>query len=562
MLGRKVLPFRRSRLGLTALAAAGLGALTVPAHAGAAAGAAYSGFNGLLRRAPYVTDVTQSSAYVNWATTSSIPGSVKISPMSGGTCPSSTTQWSSSAIKAPTALPGPVNPVKSAGSATQTGWAFSVTNGAGAVAHEYQASVRVNGLSAGTSYCYAVFSTDTSSAVNLLPSSRPYQSFSSLKAVGSGASVTFDVMGDTGENYQSTGGTVTPYANGINPYQAALDEEIGSSGAQFLLLAGDVAYAGGTASNYGDLVATGGQPEVSTIFGPNYWPQTGGLPTFAADGNHGQNVTTLRTWPTHDTAAASGGTYALDSYSGIDGISGNFPDDWYAFSTSNVRIYVLDASWTDSTVGTASGSLCGSNASHCKSYQADYDEHWQQTSPEYKWLKADLAAHPGGIKFAVMHYPLRSDSATEPSDPYLQNSTTNPHAATSLESLLTANHVAMAFNGHAHTYQRWAPKASGQIINYVTGGGGGVLEPVLGSTTCKNALQTADIYAIGWSASSGKRSYCGPADTSGAAAVASATPQSPGAVYHFLKVTVSGSTVTVSPTSANGNIFDQKTYKF
>jgi hypothetical protein len=252
----------------------------------------------------------------------------------------------------------------------------------------------------------------------------------------------------------------------------------------------------------------------------------------------------------------------MDSYSGIDGISGNYPDNWYAFSTANVRVYVLDASWNDGQTGTASGSLCGSNAANCKSYQADYDEHWSETAAEYRWLKADLAAHPGGIKFAVLHYPLRSDSSTEPSDPYLQNSSANPNAGTSLESLLATNGVAMVFNGHAHTYQRWIPNSPGQVVSYVTGGGGGTLEPVLGSTTCKNLLQTADVYALGWSPTNAKGSYCGPAVNQGSAAVAAATPQSPGDVYHFLKVTVTGNTVTVSPTTANGKVFDQHTYTF
>ena len=36
----------------------------------------YSGFDPSLTRAPYVTDLTQTSAYVNWATNSSSPGLV------------------------------------------------------------------------------------------------------------------------------------------------------------------------------------------------------------------------------------------------------------------------------------------------------------------------------------------------------------------------------------------------------------------------------------------------------------------------------------------------------
>jgi hypothetical protein len=449
-----------------------------------------------------------------------------------------------------------------------TAWEYTVTNGAGVPTNEYQASVNITGLSAGTQYCYAVFSTDASGAVDLLPSSQPDQTFTTLEAASTSStkSVTFDVIADTGENYAYTGSTPNadvPFPGGVNPDEASIYHQIGQSGANFLLLAGDIAYNGGTESNYGDLGQTGTDPEVSNIFGPSYFPQTGGIPTFSADGNHGQNVTTLKTWPTPTTATSSGGTYAFDSYSGVDGISGTFPDDWYAFSTGNVRIYVIDGAWADgssgpSGTGDATGSECTANPSYCEGYQADADEHWQTSSPEYQWLQRDLAAHPGGVKFAVFHYPLRSDNATQPSDPYVNNSTANPNASTSLEALLAANGVDIAFNGHAHTYQRIVPRQSGQIINYVTGGGGGVLEPVLGGTTCQSLLATEDIYALGWSPSStdpsaGAGSSCGPDAT---------TPQSAAQVYNFLKVTVTGASVIVTPTNAAGQTFDQQTYSF
>jgi hypothetical protein len=293
------------------------------------------------------------------------------------------------------------------------------------------------------------------------------------------------VIADTGENYEYTSNTANPgasdlpYPGGadpVNPYEASLYQEIGASGAKFLLMAGDVSYSGGTESTYGDLQQTGASghlSEVSNIFGPSYLPQAGGIPTYVADGNHGQTVTDLKVWPTPDTAASSNGTYAFDSYSGTDGITGSFPDDWYAFSTGNVRIYMIDASWADQNTGVtgtgvASGSLCPTLA-YCQGYQADADEHWQTTSPEYQWLQKDLAAYPGGVKLAVFHYPLRSDNATQPSDPYLDDNNT----PSSLEALLSKGGVQIAFNVHAHTHQRITPNGPGQITNYVTSGGGG-----------------------------------------------------------------------------------------
>ena len=470
----------------------------------------YTGFNPILTRAPYVTDLTQTTASINWATNSATPGSVLATPTgTGGSCPSSVASWSMSAASAPNALPGPVNAVNPVPSASLTSRQFTV-NGVS----EYQNSVILSGLSAGTQYCYAVFSGNTSGSVDLLPPTEPVQWFTTLSpsSAQSTSPVSFDVIDDTGENYYYTNRTATadiPFANGYNPDEASLDRQIGQSGADFLLSVGDIAYSGTTQSTFGDLQQTGTQPEVSNIFGSFYYPQTGGIPIFAGAGDHGQNINPLKIFPTSSTAAASGGTYAYDSYSGTDGITGSSPDDWYAFSTGDVRVYVLDGAWSDTLankLGTTTGSLCGApgttQAVYCEPYQADADEHWQTGSPEYQWLQRDLAEHPGGVKFAVFHYPLRSDNATQPSDVYLQNSPANPGASTSLEALLAANGVQVAFNGHAHTYQRIVPSGSGQITNYVTGGGGGVLEPVLGGITCTNLTHSAapvdkDIYALG-----------------------------------------------------------------
>ena len=144
------------------------------------------------------------------------------------------------------------------------------------------------------------------------------------------------------------------------------------------------------------------------------------------------------------------------------------------------------AAWADGNGGTAG------------TYQVDHDQHWTPSSPEYQWLAADLASHPGSVKMAVFHYPLRSDNSTETSDTTLQNTGSNP---SSLEALLSSNGVQLAFNGHAHTYQRINPRQTGQITNYVTGGGGGVLESVDTGPICTNLLNAADVYALGWSPS-------------------------------------------------------------
>ncbi len=491
-------------------------------RAGAAAGGPvpvtpYSGFNSPLTRAPYVTDLTQTSADVTWASTETAVGTLKWG--TGTNCTANT-------VPVPSSLPTLVNG-PSPTSATHRDFTVQSTT-------EWQSTVPITGLQANTTYCYRIFS---SGGTDLLGSNSS-PSFTTLVSPGS-SSVTFDVVGDLGETNYSNG---TDFPGSLNPDQAAIDSLIGSSGARFVVTAGDVAYAGGTQSNYGDLHQTGTQ--VSDIFGPSYWPETGGLPTFGSVGNHGQNVDSLRVWPESSTAAASGGVYAYDSYpGGVDGThSSSTPDEWYAFSTGGVRIYVLDAGWADGNVGTADH------------YKVDYDNHWAPGSPEYQWLANDLAGHPGGVKMAVFHFPLRSDNSTESSDIYLQNSSANPNASTSLEALLSANGVSIAFNGHAHTYQRINPRGPGQITNYVTGGGGGVLEPVGGG--CASLFGSASVYALGWSPSgsgptSGSGSNCG---------VGSTTPTSPAQVYNFLKVTVTGSTIVVNPINAEGQSFDTQTY--
>ncbi len=348
---------------------------TVATGPGPIAVTPYTGFNSPLTRAPYVTDLTQSSADVTWATSASAAGTLQWGPV--GNC---TANQAAVPSTLPTLVPASGSPPSA------TGRQFTVNS-----TSEYQSTVVLTGLSPSTTYCYRPLS---SGAVDLL-GTNPSPKFTTLDPVGSSSPLTFDVMGDLGETLYSSS---TPFPNNLNTDQAAIDSLIGSSGAKFVVTAGDVGYSGGTQDNYGDLTQTGS--EVSDIFGSSYWPEMGGLPVFAGEGNHGQNVIGLRSWPESNTASASTpqGTYAFDSYPAPtqDGTNpGTYPDGWYAVSTGNVRIYVLDAAWADgSNVGTANGAACGSTASGCVGYQVDHDEHWTPSSPEYQWLQKDLAAHP------------------------------------------------------------------------------------------------------------------------------------------------------------------------
>ena len=501
----------------------------------------FQGFSPLLTRAPYLSDLTQSSVEVTWATTTSGLGYVEWGPM--GDC-------AANSAPVPSSLPPSAPSSDSSGAITTR--TFTVLG-----ATEYQSAVGLTGLSPSTNYCYRPFGLDTSGSPVDLLGSNASPSFTTLDPASTSSTtpLSFAVFADTGENLANNANQPFPIPsaqspNYINPEQAAIDHLIGQSGARFVLMAGDVAYPDGLNDRYGDLQQGGSSsnPEASSMFGPSYWPQTGGVPAFYADGNHGlASVDPLRNWPETATATASDGVYAPIAYPSIQGsTAATYPSNWYAFSSGNVRVYVLQVAWADMNAGSAPGGP----------YQVDALAHWQSNSAEYQWLQQDLAAHPGGIKFAVWHYPLRSYNSNQAGDTYLEDSSSNPNGAQgSLEALLAQNGVDIAFNGHAHTYQRIDPSGPGQVISYVTGGGGGVPAAV----SCGGSVTgVSSLYAIGWDPSTlpGVGSSCGAPNNN------VPVPQSAAQVYNFLSVTVNGTQVTVSPTNAAGQVFDQQTYNF
>ena len=105
--------------------------------------------------------------------------------------------------------------------------------------------------------------------------------------------------------------------------------------------------------------------------------------------------------------ALSSGAYQMDTYRCVTGTrSANYPSAWYAFSWAR------------------RGSTCwtrlGRTAIWARPlFKNDHDYHWCATCAEHQWLASDLAAHPGGLKLAVLHFPMYSDNATETTDSYL-----------------------------------------------------------------------------------------------------------------------------------------------
>lgn len=368
-------------------------------------------------------------------------------------------------------------------------------------------------LTPGTEYCYRVYLGGTD-----LLGADPSPRFRTQVPAGSTEAYSFAVLGDWG--YVGSSGS--------NPDQANLMKQIAASGVRFALATGDMAYSSGSQTSYGDLVQTGSS--TSTIFGSEYWKAPGAsIPMFPTAGNHGFNSTFLLNWPQDRAVSSSGGRYAMETQCCLNGTtSASYPSAWYAFDAGGARFYVLEAAWSESNVGTGT------------QYKNDYDHHWTPSSAQYQWLENDLKTHPSALKFAFFHYPLYSDQLSQNSDTFLQGTA-------SLEGLLGRYGVDIAFNGHAHIYQRNLKPNAGGLISYVTGGGGASLASIGGK-----GCSATDAYGIGWSGTNNAGNACGSAPK----------PTSITQVYHFIKVSVSGTQVTVAPTDEMGRTFDVQTYTF
>lgn len=435
-----------------------------------------------LRRYPYLTDLVTTNVTINWATTT--------------------------AVSAGSATYGAVG---SESCTAHTVQATSMPITVGTVA-ETQWKAMLSGLAPDTAYCYRIFGGSTD-----LLATDPSPQFRSQIAAGSTTPFSFAVLGDWGK----------VNTKGNNTNQAGVMAQIAASGARFAVTTGDTAYETGTQLNYGDLVQTGKQ--TSTIFGPTFWTVAGdSIPLFNAQGNHGMKDVALINWPQDRAVATSGGRYQMDTYCCVNGTkSASYPSSWYAFDAGPARFYVLEAAWADGNLG--GGEL----------YRNDRDTHWTASSAEYQWLANDLATHPRQLSFAFFHFPLYSDSAEDSGDTWLAGSG-------DLESLLGQYGVDIAFNGHAHIYERNARSATGMPLTYVTGGGGATLASL-------DQCGPLDRYAVGWAAKGTPHGRaCGSAPV----------PTKTNRVFHFLLVTVNGSTVTVRPTDQLGRTFDVQTYSF
>jgi hypothetical protein len=106
---------------------------------------------------------------------------------------------------------------------------------------------------------------------------------------------------------------------------------------------------------------------------------------------------------------------------------------WYAYNVGTWRVYSLNAN-----CGAVGG--CGAG------------------SPQERWLKADLAAHPTACIAAIWHQPLFS------SGPHGNNSSTKAF----WQDLYAAG-AEIVINGHDHDYERFAPQTPDGTLDAATG---------------------------------------------------------------------------------------------
>lgn len=523
----------RRLLGIVVTLAMATGTLIL---SGAGTASAAPTWDANLTRYPYLTDLVGTRVTVNWATTrlNSVSSTGFVTWGPPGQCGAHT---------AP---------------ATRNNLAVGSTTPPNTQTLEYRWEASIDVGTPGT-YCYRVFLGSSKNPpptpIDLLAADAS-PTFTSQTPAGSTQPFSFAVIGDWGQ-VDNTGSNVN---------EQNVLSQLANSGVNFAVSVGDNAYNSGTQEEYGDLNQTTYQKVdnttnpptltpvgMSAVFGPSFWKVPGkSVPMFAAVGNHGlvssdsNGHPQIVNWPQSTAVFTSGGRNAVTTYDNSavygPGAKATIADTWYAFSAGTARFYVLTAAWPDNAWGTADPNMGG--------YANDYLAHWKPGAAEYEWLKADLNAHPGGIKFAFFHKPLQADTSSlrESSDPYLRSDTPEGGGVNSLESLLSRNGVAIAFSGHAHIYERNNPHAGDSLYSYVTGGGGAAPESLSGSTLNCHAQ---DMYAISWSASNGGRA-CG-----GGAAPANASD-----FFHFLKVTVNGYQVSVTPINSAGGTFDQWSHDF
>jgi hypothetical protein len=180
--------------------------------------------------------------------------------------------------------------------------------------------------------------------------------------------------------------------------------------------------------------------------------------THPAVGNH-EYLTSGGTGCTADNAGAAG----YFSYFGA--AAGNFGQGYYSFDIANWHLIALNSN-------------C-SNAGGCS-----------PSSPQGRWLQADLLAHKNRCTLAFWHIPLYSSGG---------------RAANNTQSLwntLYNNNVDLVLEGHDHIYERFAPMNSTGVLDPVRGirsfivGTGGADHTSLPLIAANSEVRNADTFGV------------------------------------------------------------------
>jgi acid phosphatase type 7 len=113
-------------------------------------------------------------------------------------------------------------------------------------------------------------------------------------------------------------------------------------------------------------------------------------------------------------------------------------------------------------------------------------------SPEEKWLRADLAAHPAACTLAYAHKPRFSSGLTHGSDPQL----------TAFWQALYDGKAALYLAGHDHDYERFAPQDAHERADLQRGirefvvGTGGKSHRYFGFTRPNSEVRNHDTYGV------------------------------------------------------------------
>jgi hypothetical protein len=167
----------------------------------------------------------------------------------------------------------------------------------------------------------------------------------------------------------------------------------------------------------------------------------------------------------HDVSYNNGKSFTDVFVNPPSGVSAAERELYYSFDYGNAHFTVLDNYFKMTTVG----------------------------SPQYNWMRDDLAASNQFWKFVVFHEPVYSSDSS-------QNARDNAAAVQNLVPLFEQYHVNMVLNGHWHDYERMKPLLHGQvstidaggIVYLVTGGGGaGLVSAGTGTLNARTAVKVS-----------------------------------------------------------------------